>query len=133
MGNRDIYLKIYGQPVINISKNNGYIFELMQNSNWTKYYENLYTPSENNNYNELYTEEVNIINKIKNNKEGYFNFSKEMLDIGANVYVYSFMLHNIFPIIYFSCFYIGILCVYNGFRCFIVTSCCVLKNTIVNS
>jgi len=89
---RDIYLKIYGQPVINITKNNGYIFELQPNTPWTKYYEDLYSPNSNNDYNELYTAEVNIINKINENIDGYFDFSKNMIDIGANVYVYSFIL-----------------------------------------
>ena len=40
----------------------------------------------------IYCEEVNIINKIKNNEEGYFDFSKNMIDIGCEHGSYSFIL-----------------------------------------
>ena len=89
---KEIYLKIYGQPIINLTQNKAYIFELTENTPWTDYYKDLLSPGEHNNYNELYTPEVNIINKIKINEDGYFDFSKNMIDIGANVFVYSFIL-----------------------------------------
>ena len=44
------------------------------------------------NDNDTYCYEVNIINKIKYNEDGYFDFSKNMIDIGANVFTYSFIL-----------------------------------------
>jgi len=42
--------------------------------------------------NDIYCDEVNIINKIKNNFEGYFNFTKNMIDIGSCLGTYSFIL-----------------------------------------
>jgi FkbM family methyltransferase len=42
--------------------------------------------------NEIYCDEVNIINKIKSNDENYFNFSKKMIDIGSALGVYSMLL-----------------------------------------
>ena len=97
---RDIYLKVYGQPVINITRKGGYIFELQPNTPWTKYYEDLYSPNSANDYNELYTSEINTVYKISYNEEGYFDFSKNMIDIGANVYTFSFLL----PFNYSHCF-----------------------------
>ena len=40
----------------------------------------------------LYCDEVNIINKILNNEDGYFDFSKNMIDIGSCIGTYSFIL-----------------------------------------
>lgn len=42
--------------------------------------------------NEIYCDEVNIINKIKSNDENYFNFNKKMIDIGSALGVYSMLL-----------------------------------------
>lgn len=49
---------------------------------------------------ELYCAEVNTINKIAANEDGYFDFSKEMIDIGSEIGVYSFIL----PFSYFHMF-----------------------------
>lgn len=48
----------------------------------------------------IYCCEVNIINKILNNEEGYFDFSKNMIDIGSDIGTYSFIL----PFNYFYMF-----------------------------
>ena len=40
----------------------------------------------------IYCEEVNIINKIYNNDDGYFDFSKNIIDIGSCIGTYSFIL-----------------------------------------
>ena len=40
----------------------------------------------------IYCDEVNIINKIKTNENGFFNFSKNMIDIGSCIGSYSFVL-----------------------------------------
>ena len=40
----------------------------------------------------IYCCEVNIINKIRFNDNGYFDFSKNMIDIGSEYGVYSFIL-----------------------------------------
>lgn len=40
----------------------------------------------------IYCDEVNIINKIKFNEENYFNFSKKMIDIGSALGIYSMLL-----------------------------------------
>lgn len=40
----------------------------------------------------IYCWEVNIINKIKYNLEGYFDFTKSMIDIGCEFGTYSFIL-----------------------------------------
>lgn len=42
--------------------------------------------------NDIYCDEVNIINKIKFNEENYFNFSKKMIDIGSALGIYSMLL-----------------------------------------
>lgn len=41
---------------------------------------------------ELYCFEINIMIKISNNDEGYFDFSKAMIDIGCEIGTYSFVL-----------------------------------------
>ena len=42
--------------------------------------------------NEIYCDEVNIINKIISNDENYFDFSKKMIDIGSALGIYSMLL-----------------------------------------
>lgn len=49
---------------------------------------------------EIYCCEVNIINKILANEDGYFDFSKNMIDIGSDIGTYSFIL----PFNYFYMF-----------------------------
>ena len=39
-----------------------------------------------------YCEEVDIINRIIDNEEGYFDFSKNLIDIGSYIGTYSFIL-----------------------------------------
>ena len=41
----------------------------------------------------IYCNEINIINKIIENKEKYFDFSKSMIDIGSEYGTYSFLLN----------------------------------------
>lgn len=43
-------------------------------------------------YSDLYCYEVNTINHIKENADGYFDFSKGMIDIGSEYGPYSFIL-----------------------------------------
>lgn len=56
------------------------------------YLTNAQQPRDSTFFNEhFWCEEANTIIKINNNEEGYFDFSKSLLDIGAFVGVYSFM------------------------------------------
>lgn len=75
----------YLRPLIQISENDLYNIKM-----WRLGHDDHVALT--NPYYEPYCYEIDIINKIKLNEEGYFDFSKSIIDIGAHVGVYSFTL-----------------------------------------
>ena len=84
MKNNEIYIKYFGKNPIQID-----------NTAYTLLSEDIYDglkprqiDDPNYAFIDNYYWESWIINKINNNSEGYFDFSKDCIDIGSNIYVY---------------------------------------------
>ena len=90
----DLFYKDYEHKSYKISANGGYLrFWEDLNLDKYKYYSNEISDFiVNEEDNDNYFDEANILTKINENKEGYFDFNKALIDIGSGDGNYAMLL-----------------------------------------